>query len=309
VLLPGALDEPRPRAKLTDFGIAGLIDDPSADLSVTGTAAYLSPEQVAGRRATTASDVYSLGLVLLEAITGRIAYPGDIQTSAYSRLDRQPEIPATVPARIAGLLRSMTAREPAERPSTKEIIAAFQDLLVDELVRRRGLDPALLQVDEGARIAAVRRYNILDTPPEDAFDQVTRITSRLLNAPVALVSVIDADRVWHKSKVGTDIDEVERNVSFCATTNPGTGPWAIPDATVDPRTKDNPIVTGELAVRSYAAAPLVTSDGHDFGSLCVYDFTPREFTAQQLGDLGDLAGIVMRELELRLASRRAVFDR
>jgi tRNA A-37 threonylcarbamoyl transferase component Bud32 len=300
----------RIRAKLTDFGISSLIEDSSTELTLTGTAAYLSPEQVEGRRSTPASDVYSLGLVLLEALTGSIAYPGDIEESAYSRLDRQPDVPASVPPLTARILRDMTDRDPARRPTPRAVADRFQDVVVDELVRRRGVDPALLPPDEAERAAAVRRYNILDTPAEDAFDRVTRITSRLLGAPVALVSVIDVDRVWHKSMVGTDIKQVDRGVSFCATTNPGTGaPWTVPDAVADPRTRNSPIVTGGPEVRAYAAAPLVTHDGHHLGSLCVYDFAPRWVTDAQLADLEDLAGIVMRELELRLASRRAVFDR
>jgi serine/threonine protein kinase len=300
----------RIRSKLTDFGISSLIEDSSTELTLTGTAAYLSPEQVEGRRGTPASDVYSLGLVLLEALTGRIAYPGDVEESAYARLTRQPQVPTFVPPLIARILHEMTDRDPARRPKPREVADRFQDVVVDEIVRRRDVDPALLPSDEAERAAAVRRYNILDTPPEDAFDKVTRITSRLLDAPVALVSVIDVDRVWHKSMVGTDIKEVDRGVSFCATTNPGTGePWTVPDAVADPRTRDNPIVTGGPEVRAYAAAPLVTHDGHHLGSLCVYDFAPRSFSDMQLADLEDLAGIVMRELELRLASRRAVFDR
>jgi eukaryotic-like serine/threonine-protein kinase len=300
----------RIRSKLTDFGISGLIEDPSTDLTLTGTAAYLSPEQVEGRRGTPASDVYSLGLVLLEALTGRVAYPGGVVESAYARLDHQPEIPGSVPPLVAGLIRDMTDRDPARRPNPRSVADRFQDVLVDEIVRRRGVDPALLMADEAERAAAVRRYNILDTPAEDAFDKVTRITSRLLDAPVALVSVIDVDRVWHKSMVGTDIQEVDRGVSFCATTNPGTGsPWSVPDAIADPRTRNNPIVTDGPEVRAYAAAPLTTHDGHNLGTLCVYDFAPRRFTAAELADLEDLASIVMRELELRLASRRAVFNR
>jgi GAF domain-containing protein len=254
--------------------------------------------------------VYSLGLVLLEALTGRIAYPGGVEESAYGRLARQPEIPDAVPPLVAGLIRAMTDRDPPRRPTPRAVADRFQDVLVDEIVRRRGVDRALLEANEAQRAAAVRRYNILDTPPEDAFDRVTRITSRLLGTPVALVSVIDVDRVWHKSTVGTDMKEVDRGVSFCSTTNPGTGAsWTVPDAIADPRTRDNPIVTDGPEVRAYAAAPLVTHDGHTLGTLCVYDFAPRQFNAADLADLEDLAGIVMRELELRLASRRAVFDR
>jgi GAF domain-containing protein len=208
------------------------------------------------------------------------------------------------------VILGMTDRAPDRRPSPEEVATALQDFVVDEIVRRRGVDPALLAKDEAERAAVVRRYNVLDTPTEDAFDRVTRLTSRLLSAPVALVSVIDVDRVWHKAMLGTDIKEVDREVSFCATTDPGSGaPWSVPDATLDPRTRDNPIVTSGPQVRAYAAAPLTTHDGHTLGTVCVYDFAPRRFTDSELADLEDLAGIVMRELELRLATRRAVLDR
>jgi eukaryotic-like serine/threonine-protein kinase len=124
------------------------------------------------------------------------------------------------------------------------------------------------------------------------------------------VTIVDADRVWFKSRRGWEEREVGRNVAFCSTTNPGgDGAWSIPDAATDPRTRDNPLVRHGPQVRSYAAAPLVTWDGHHLGALCVFDRCSRTFDDEELGDLTDLASIVMRELELRLASRRAVFDR
>jgi serine/threonine protein kinase len=128
------------RGKLTDFGIASLVGskDPDGEY-VTGTAAYLSPEQVEGEDPRPASDVYALGLVLLEALTGRVAYPGGIEESAFARLDRDPHIPGAVSAPLAGLLRDMTAREPAARPDAQTVAARFQDLVVDDLVRARAL--------------------------------------------------------------------------------------------------------------------------------------------------------------------------
>jgi GAF domain-containing protein len=112
-----------------------------------------------------------------------------------------------------------------------------------------------------------------------------------------------------KSRQGYDGEEVDRNTSFCAIPNPGGRAWTIPDALKDPRTAGNPVVVGEPNVRSYAAAPLTTSDGHTLGSLCVYDYEPREFDEAALRTLTDLADIVMHEMELRLASRRALFNR
>jgi serine/threonine protein kinase len=300
----------RLRGKLTDFGIAAMVGRPQTEEFVTGTAAYLSPEQVEGADATEASDVYSLGLVLLEAITGRVEFPGNVERSAFARLDRDPAVPADLPEPVRTVLRGMLRRDPTERTAPGEAASAFQELLIDEIVRRRGVrvEPVDLDAEE-QRLAAARRYNILGTPPEETFDSVTRLATKLMNAPVALISIIDSDRVWLKSHQGFEADYVDRNTSFCAVTNPGTGAWTIPDALEDPRTALNPVVIGDPNVRSYAAAPLTTSDGHNLGSICVYDYEPRQFDAESLETLTDLANVVMRELELRLASRRAIFDR
>ena len=299
----------RPRAKLTDFGIAALVGQPQLEEFVTGTAAYLSPEQVAGADATPASDVYSLGLVLIEALTGRVAFPGTIEETAYARLVRDAAVPTDVPEALQALLRSMTARDPARRPAPVEIAAALQVALIDELVRQRGPEARAPLEAEAARLAALRRYDVLDTPPETAFDEVTRLAGRLLGAPIALISIVDTDRVWLKSRVGYEADVVDRNTSFCVVTNPGETAWAIPDALLDPRTASNPVVVGDPKVRSYAAAPLTTRDGYRLGSLCVYDLEPREFDDEALETLTELAGVVMDELELRLASRRAASRR
>lgn len=310
VLLAGRNSETRIRGKLTDFGISTMIGLPEHGEFTTGTAAYLSPEQAEGQDATPRSDVYALGLVLLEAATGRIAYPGGVEESAFARLDRQPEIPASVPAPLAAVLRAMTARRPEDRPELADIALRFQSVLVDDVVRRGRLDRGLLSDDEAERVAALRRYDILDTPTDDAFDTVTRLAAQLLDVPIAVVSIVDTDRVWHKSRYGIDVEEVDRNTSFCALTDPGDGrAWSIPDVREDDRLKANPFVTDEPNVRSYAAAPLVTRDGHHLGALCVFGQEPREFQARELANLTDLAGVVMRELELRLSSRRALFSR
>jgi serine/threonine protein kinase len=300
----------RLRGKLADFGIASIIGRPEQSQYTTGTAAYLSPEQVEGRDAVAASDVYALGLVLLEALTGRVAFPGSITESAFARLERDPEIPASVPAPIADAIRGMTARRAEDRISLHEAGFRFQSYLVDELVELRTLDPALLAPDESQRVSALRRYDVLDTPPDATFDAITRLAGRMLQVPIALITLIDMDRVWFKSKQGWDADQVDRDVSFCATTNPGTGtPWSIPDAQADERTRSNPLVTAGPEVRAYAGAPLITHDGHTLGALCVFDREARPFTEVELENLKDLASLVMHEMELRLATRRAVLDR
>ena len=310
VLLDDLASPRRFRGKLTDFGIAAMIGQPDDSDYTTGTAAYLSPEVVDGQDAQAASDVYSLGLVLLEAVTGKVEFPGPIRASAFARLDRDPVIPDTLSAPMAQVLRGMTALEPEDRISLSDAALGFQAVLVDGLLQRRAVKPGLMAKDEAARLAALHRYDILDSDPDKTYDTITRLATRLLDSPIALVTLVDADRVWFKSKVGWDETEVPRDVAFCSTTNPSTGnPWTIPDAEADPRTRHNPLVTDGPAVRSYAGAPLITTDGHELGALCVFDKQTRDYTPEQLEALADLADLVMHEMELRQATRRAVLSR
>lgn len=299
----------RLRGKLTDFGIATLIGVPDDGEYVTGTAAYLSPEVVEQRLPTAASDVYSLGLVLLEALTGRQEYPGEVVESAMSRLDRDPEVPAGVPAPMAALLTRMTARVVAARPTLAQVAAAFQAMTVDDLVAARQPRATGTDVEEEARLAAVRRYGILDTPPDEAFDRITDLARRLLGVPVAIVSIIDADRVWMKSRRGIEVRQLGRNEALGAALVEAPEPWAVRDVRSDPRTREVPYVVANPDLAGYAAAPLTTADGYVIGALCAFDRVPREFSAGDLAGLADLARIAVRELDLRLASRRALFDR
>ncbi|HVF05309.1 MAG TPA: SpoIIE family protein phosphatase [Frankiaceae bacterium] len=155
--------------------------------------------------------------------------------------------------------------------------------------------------DESARLAAVRRYDILDTPPDGAFDRITALAARLFDVPIAIVSVVDTDRIWFKSRYGLDgVEEVGRVPGLCASAILQSEDWVVNDASVDPRTLANPLVAGELGLRFYAGVPLRTADGHNLGTLCVIDREPREVTERQMALLRDLAALVVESLEIRL---------
>lgn len=152
---------------------------------------------------------------------------------------------------------------------------------------------------ESDRLAALGRYDILDTPREEAFDRVTRLAQRIFHVPISAVSLVDGHRQWFKAQCGLDADETPRGPAFCAVTAARRTPLIVVDASQDPAFAANPFVTGEPHIRFYAGAPLITSDGHAIGAFCVIDREPREFDAGDLAILRDLAAVVMDELELR----------
>ncbi|MDP9021163.1 MAG: GAF domain-containing sensor histidine kinase [Actinomycetota bacterium] len=160
--------------------------------------------------------------------------------------------------------------------------------------------------DEERRLEAVRRYDILDTPPDGAFDRVTALAARFCDVPISTITIVDRDRIWFKSTCGIDVDQIPRDRGLCASAILRDEPYVVTDAGLDPRTLDNPLVRGELGLRFYVAVPLTTSDGYNLGTLNIIDVEPRDVDSQQLETLSDLAAIVIDELELRLAARRTV---
>jgi diguanylate cyclase (GGDEF)-like protein len=158
-------------------------------------------------------------------------------------------------------------------------------------------DPAL--TDEPARLAALQRLAVLDTEPEEPFDNVVDLVRSVLGVPIAAVSLIDEDRQWFKARSGVDAEETPRDISFCTHAIMQPDPLIIEDATKDARFRANPLVTGDPGIRSYAGIPLRTPDGYNVGSLCAVDTRPREFSAREIATLSKFARIVMDELELR----------
>ncbi|SDI46720.1 Serine/threonine protein kinase [Arthrobacter subterraneus] len=296
-------EDARMRAKLTDFGVAALAGTKSDDAnSLTGTIAYMSPEQVRGEPIGPASDVYSLGLVLLQCITGKLEFPGPAVESAVVRLFRGPKIPADLHPQWSALLTAMTSTDPAGRPSAREVAMALHEQAVADRSRHK-LTGSLLPDNEEERLAAVRRYDILDTPPDGAFDRVTSLAARIFSVPTAIVSIVDHDRIWFKSHHGTDVEQLDRDPGLCASAILQNDPWIIEDAAIDPRALSNPLVAGEYGLKFYAGVPLRTRDGFNLGTLCILDTESRQFTADETRILEDLAAIVMNDLELRLEAR------
>ena len=153
---------------------------------------------------------------------------------------------------------------------------------------------------EAARLKAVRRYSVLDTPPDGAFDRIARLAAKLLKTPIAIISIVDEDRIWFKSRAGLDeIAEIPRDPGLCASAILQKDPWVIPDASVEPVALANPLVAGDFGLRFYAGVPLTTHDGHGLGTLCVIDKEPRPCSPEHTAILQDLAAVVMDELELR----------
>jgi sigma-B regulation protein RsbU (phosphoserine phosphatase) len=163
---------------------------------------------------------------------------------------------------------------------------------------------AAFALAEAGRIAAVRRYDILDSPPDGAFDRICALAARIFAVPIATVTIVDEDRIWFKACAGLDVVQIPRVPGLCASAILHDDTYVIADGLTDPRVATNELVHGELGVRFYAAAPITTSDGHRLGTVNVISDKPRAVTAAELQTLRDLAAIVMDELELRLAAMR-----
>src|SRR5436189_642995 len=157
--------------------------------------------------------------------------------------------------------------------------------------------------NEKKRLKVLWEYGVLDTVPEEMFDDLTELAARICEAPIALISLVDEDRQWFKSKVGVTINETSRDISFCAHAIKQTELFIIPDATQDLRFANNPLVTSDPKIRFYAGAPLITPDGYALGTLCVIDKVPRELRSEQQQALRVLARHVMMQLELRRHAR------
>ncbi len=311
----------RARARLTDFGIAlaAGVERLTADGVTTGTAAYLSPEQARGGDVGPATDVYSLGLVLLQCFTRRREFPGSLVESAIARLTRDPVVPEPLPEHWKHVLRAMTAQDPTARPLGAQLVTMLRDVVIAETATAqpeqptaaapRAADPAAPEpARASAPAAADARPATLDSLPEESLQRTVAMAARLFDAPIALVDVLDDDREWTQSWIAEGVDEAARNITFRNGFAPVPVPVVIPDGAAHPEMRQSPLVTGPLGLRFYVSVPLLRHDGTAVGTLAVLDTRPREATEADLANLRDLAALAVTQLELRRESLRSTSD-
>ncbi|GGL92563.1 hypothetical protein GCM10009706_33870 [Curtobacterium citreum] len=321
----------RARARLTDFGIAlaAGVERLTADGVTTGTAAYLSPEQARGGDVGPTTDVYSLGLVLLQCFTRRREFPGSLVESAIARLTRDPVVPEPLPEHWKHVLRAMTAQDPTARPLGAQLVTMLRDVVIAETAAVHPEQPTAAVHPEqptaavhpeqptsaapeparaSAPAAADARPATLDSLPEESLQRTVAMAARLFDAPIALVDVLDDDREWTQSWIAEGVDEAARNITFRNGFAPVPVPVVIPDGAAHPEMRQSPLVTGPLGLRFYVSVPLLRHDGTAVGTLAVLDTRPREATEADLANLRDLAALAVTQLELRRESLRTTSD-
>ena len=159
------------------------------------------------------------------------------------------------------------------------------------------------QAIEIKRLENLYKYEILDTPADGDFDEITSLAAKIFNVPVAIITLVDTDRIWFKSSYGLDIDEIPRDPGLCSSAIMADDIYIVENAKIDSRTLANPLVAGLMGLQFYAAAPLKSLDGYNLGTFCIIDRIPRKLDARESSMLRKLSRIVMDQVELRLQSR------
>ncbi len=164
------------------------------------------------------------------------------------------------------------------------------------------------EIVEHKRLESLYKYEILDTPPEGYFDEITSLATKIFNVPIAIITLVDTDRIWFKSSFGLDVEEIPRSPGLCSSAIMSEDIYIVEDARKDLRTLSNPLVAGVMGLQFYAAAPLRSSDGYNLGTLCLIDKEPRRLNVHESSMLMQLSRIVMSQFELKLQARFMIKD-
>lgn len=164
------------------------------------------------------------------------------------------------------------------------------------------------QKEENQRLESLYKYEILDSPPDGCYDEMTSLAAKIFDVPIAIISLVDKDRIWFKSAHGLEVEEIPRSPGLCSSAILSDDIYIVEDARKDPRTMTNPLVAGLMGLQFYAAAPLRTKCGHHLGTFCVIDKEPRTISVKESSILMQLSRVVIEHFELRLQSRLLVKD-
>jgi serine/threonine protein kinase len=297
--------------KIMDFGIAKSVD-PADDITQTGitvgSSSYMSPEQIGGDALDYRTDIFSFGVLAYELLSGRRPFQNENLFLLLEQIVKEEPPPlAQMAPDVLPALSSIVERAIQKKPEDRYGSAReLRDALVavqQQIAPSEGALEMPVAGDEPGRLAALDRLEILDTEPEKEFDDLTLLASQVCGTPLALISFVDRDREWFKSKLGLSESSFPRLLTFCAYAIEGRDVFVVPDAAVDGRFSKNPLVVSEPGLRFFAGAPLLTPDGYAVGTLCVLDRVPRELTAEQIEALRALSRQVIAQLELRRRRR------
>lgn len=163
-----------------------------------------------------------------------------------------------------------------------------------------------MQTNELERVRTLHKYGLLDTPPDGSFNKMAELASKIFNVPIAIISLVDVDRIWFKSHFGLDINQIGREPGLCSSAILSDDVYLIEDARNDPRCLNNPLVASDFGLQFYAAAPLTTKDGYNLGTFCIIDKRQRHINSEQQLMLKQMASIIVDEMELRMQSRNLI---
>jgi hypothetical protein len=201
----------------------------------------------------------------------------------------------------------MTSANPSARPVGGDLVAALRQVVIADNARHKEPTEPLFLVRETPR-PALPKPDILETLPDQVLQRATALAARLFTAPIAIVSIVDRDRLWLKSYYGQEVEEIARQVDVASSIAPLDQPLVIEDGRIDPRAKDSSLVNGPLGLRFYVGVPLKRASGRTIGTLSVLGFVPGKASETDIANLEDLAALIVAQLEMRQHGLRATGD-